>query len=280
MKKKLSTFGAGALVLVAGLQMALALPEPQAASSLTEKEIESSEAQLAFEAGQIEAKRLAEKLAASEESVAQLQQNLANSNSELEVFRRQAGALKLRLEAIGVDGAGGNTAVLEQRLVKALTNLRITEEERKALKDALVRLTEAVLTYEKVTVSTNPDSRLALEAEMRGAAKALGVAPPQSVSTNAVSSTLTDAAVISIKEDIALVVANVGSNHGVQVGMPFRVIRDGKIIGKIRVVDVREKIAGAVIQDLSSDKAKIEVGDRLTVEAVLPVQTGVLSIRK
>ncbi|MES2571357.1 MAG: hypothetical protein V4710_15055 [Verrucomicrobiota bacterium] len=257
---RLSTLGAGILVFLVGFKVA-------PAGALTEKEIESSETRLAFEAGQSETRRLAEKLAASEEAIAQLQKNLAISNSEVEVFRRQAGALKLRLEAIGVDGAGGNTAKLEQRLLKAVNDLKIIEDERKALKDALVRLSEAVLTYQKVTVSTNPESRLALEAEMRGAAKALGVTPPESVQATAISSSLTDAMVISVKEEIALVVANVGSNHGVQVGMPFRVLRDGKTIGKIRVVDVREKIAGAVIQDLSSDKLKVEFGDRLTVEA-------------
>ena len=33
------------------------------------------------------------------------------------------------------------------------------------------------------------------------------------------------------------------------------------------MVDVRERIAGAIIQDLSSAKEKIKVGDRLRVAA-------------
>ena len=48
--------------------------------------------------------------------------------------------------------------------------------------------------------------------------------------------------------------------------MPFQVWRGDDRIGLVRVVDVREKIAGAVIQDLDS-KEKIKVGDRLRVDA-------------
>jgi hypothetical protein len=60
---------------------------------------------------------------------------------------------------------------------------------------------------------------------------------------------------------------NLGNSHGVKVGMPFQVIRAGKIVGSVRVVDVREKIAGAYIQDLSSEKERIKVGDHLKVDA-------------
>jgi len=35
----------------------------------------------------------------------------------------------------------------------------------------------------------------------------------------------------------------------------------------LRVVDVREKISGAVVQELDSEKVKIKVGDRLQVDA-------------
>ena len=49
--------------------------------------------------------------------------------------------------------------------------------------------------------------------------------------------------------------------------MPFKVLRGDRVIGTVRVVDVRERIAGAVIQDLSSDKEKIKQGDRLKVDA-------------
>jgi hypothetical protein len=58
---------------------------------------------------------------------------------------------------------------------------------------------------------------------------------------------------------------NIGTQQGVKLGMPFQVIRGDHIVGSVRVVEVRQKIAGAVIQDLTTDKDRIKVGDRLKV---------------
>jgi hypothetical protein len=82
-----------------------------------------------------------------------------------------------------------------------------------------------------------------------------------------VPASISDGGVISVKDDLALVVMNLGTKHGVKVGMPFQVTRDKRIIGSVRVVDVREKIAGAYIQNLSSEKDRIKVGDHLRVDA-------------
>lgn len=49
--------------------------------------------------------------------------------------------------------------------------------------------------------------------------------------------------------------------------MPFRVVRSDSVIGNVQVVDVRENIAGAVIQNLNSEQNQIKVGDRLMVDA-------------
>jgi hypothetical protein len=49
--------------------------------------------------------------------------------------------------------------------------------------------------------------------------------------------------------------------------MPFRIVRGNNVIGNVQVVEVREKIAGAVIQHLSFEREQIKVGDRLVVDA-------------
>ena len=76
-----------------------------------------------------------------------------------------------------------------------------------------------------------------------------------------------DGSVVSVKEEWALVVGNLGEKQGVKIGMPLRVVRDGRLIATLRVVDVRQKICGAVIQDMDSEKEKIKVGDRLQADA-------------
>jgi hypothetical protein len=63
------------------------------------------------------------------------------------------------------------------------------------------------------------------------------------------------------------VVGNLGEKQGVKIGMPMRVMRGERKIASLRVVDVRLKICGAVIQEMDSRKEKIKVGDRLQVDA-------------
>jgi hypothetical protein len=78
---------------------------------------------------------------------------------------------------------------------------------------------------------------------------------------------LMDGSVISVKDEWSFLVGNLGEKAGVKIGMPMRVVRDDRTIATVRVIDVRQKICGAVIQEMDSKKEKIRVGDRLQVDA-------------
>lgn len=247
-------------VLVSGLCLASALKlTAQGEGSLKNSNIELSEARLALETAVADNQRLKEKLAASEASIAALQKNLAAVSAEAEVFRRKATELNVRLEALG-------TGKLDDRLIKLLNDLKVSDDECRQLREGLLNLAEAALRFQNGSITEDAEAILQLEAGMRGASKALGVAPKSAPEAGAVPSTLIDGQIISIQEELALIVANLGSKQGVKVGMPFEVYRGDDLIGAVRVVDVREKIAGALIQNLS-DKAKIKLGDRLKVAA-------------
>ena len=169
------------------------------------------------------------------------------------------------MEALGLDSA--DKSKLEQRLLKAVSDLKVVQDEKDKLSDQVVRMSEVMLRFLKSAVSTDAEARMAVETEMRAANEALGLPGTQAVEAQAIPATLTDGMVISLKEEFALVVANLGSRQGVKIGMPFQVWRGDNLVGHVRVVDVREKISGAVIQDLSSTKDKVKVGDRLRVDA-------------
>ena len=79
--------------------------------------------------------------------------------------------------------------------------------------------------------------------------------------------TLMDGSVVSVKQEWSFVVGNLGEKQGVKIGMPMRVMRGDRRIASLRVVDVRQEICGAVIQEMDSKKEKIKVGDRLQVDA-------------
>ena len=214
---------------------------------------------------QVENRLLKQQLAEAQEAIKSLTESLAVSNSEAEVFRREAVQLKQHMMALGVGGLSGDKGQLEQRLLKAVRDLQLVQEEKDKISDELVQLSEAVLRYTKTATSDDAEARMALEAQLRSVSETLGI-PGHSPPGTAPQGTLTSGMVVSIKEELSLVVMNIGSRQGVRVGMPFKVVREDKIIGRVRVVDVREKISGAVIQSLESEKNKIKVGDRLIVE--------------
>ncbi len=237
-------------------------------SSLNNLDIEAEETKLTLRSAANDNLALREQLEVARQQVKSLSESLAVANSEGEVFKREAAALRQKMEALGIESASPDRGKVEQRLLKAVSDLRIIQAEKDKLAEQLVRISEAILRFVKTANNADGEARLAIETELRGANEALGssqrVKPVEAV---AVPSTLTDGLVIGVKEELALVVANLGSKQGVQVGMPFQVWRGEDRIGRVLVVEAREKISGAIVQDLSSNKEKVKVGDRLKVDA-------------
>ena len=196
-------------------------------------------------------------------SVRTLTASLAESNAEAELFRRKYSELQLRMEALGLESAGKDRSKLEQRLLHAVGDLKLAQETRAEYRDQMLRLTEAMLRLLKTSTGGDARARADVEAQLRSTnalvAKATRVPEAQP--------SLMDGSVISVKDEWSLVVGNLGEQQGVKIGMPLRVVRDDKTIATLRVVDVRQRICGAVIQEMDSAKEKIKVGDRLQADA-------------
>ena len=126
-------------------------------------------------------------------------------------------------------------------------------------------MTETMLRFVKSTESSDPQARMEIEAQLRATNLLLADWDGASANEEAVPD-LMNGQVISIKEEWSLVVSNLGARQGLKLGMPLRVVRAGNTIATLRVVDVREKISGAVVQELDSERVKIRVGDRLQVD--------------
>ena len=234
-------------------------------SSLTNELKETQDRLHAFEA-EDEALRRRNEL--NEKTIRALNESLAVANAESEVFKRQYGELKLRMEALGLASVGDNKEALEQRLLKAVRDLDLTRQEKDKLAERLVALSETVLLALKTANVQDPQIRLEVEAQLRAANESLNPPEPQNSSTGADSpAELTNAQVISVKEEYGLLVINLGSKQGVKIGMPFQIVRSNQAIGRARVVDVRERISGAVVEQFSSNLEKVKVGDQLRVDA-------------
>ena len=206
---------------------------------------------------------LRKQLSLQRESLKTLTTSLAESNAEAELFRRKYSDLELRMEALGLQSASKDRTKLEQRLLAAVSDLQFAQKERDEYRDQMLRLNEALLRYLKTSQGGDAQARADVETQLRKTNEIVG----RSTSDNAQEPqpSLMDGSVLSVKDQWSFVVANIGEQHGVKIGMPLRVMRGEQKIATLRVVDVRQRICGAVIED--SEKEKIKVGDRLQVDA-------------
>jgi len=231
-------------------------------SSLSESKIEKADAKVTAAAAPLNVEELRTQLSLARESVKTLTDSLAASNVEAEVYRRKYSDLQLRMEALGLEAANKDRAKLEQRLLTAVADLQLSQKERDEFRDQALRLSEAILHLLKTSPGGDAQARMEVETQLRSANEL--IAKEQKPEETA---TLMDGRVISVKEEWSLVVGNLGEKQGVKMGMPLRVMRGDKLIATLRVVDVRQKICGAVIQEMGFEKEKIRVGDRLQADA-------------
>ena len=208
--------------------------------------------------------RLNEQLLLAHEAVRNLTESLVLANSEAEVFKRQAENLQTKFDALAP--SSGETKKLEERLLETVNALTQQQKENALLLERILALAEGVQAFMKTAEGADPEVRASLEKELRAADSLMGFGADD-LESSAAGPTLTDASVVEVKPEFALVVANIGRKAGVKVGMPFQVWRDNRRVGEVRVIDVRDRISGAVVQNLVSEENPIQAGDRLRVDA-------------
>lgn len=202
-----------------------------------------------------------------QEQVKSISEALVQAKSEADTALTDNKELKARIEALGLNAIGNDRSKLEQRLIKAVNDLNVSQTALAENKKNLAGLTEAILTLLKISKDVSPEARLVVEAELRSANQKSGSDVDSALKAEPAVASLTNARVISIKPELGLLVGNIGSNDSVKVGMPFRVYEGQKAIALVRVVDVREKLFGALIQETLSDNSPVKVGYRLKVAA-------------
>jgi hypothetical protein len=207
---------------------------------------------------------LQRQLSIAQESLKALTSSLAESNGEAELFRRKYSDLQLQMEALGLVSANKDRAKLEQRLLAAVSDLQLAQKERDENRDQMLRLDEAVLCYLKTSQSGDAKARMDVETQLRSVDK---LVTKSANAPDLPEPSLMNGSVISVKDEWSFVVGNLGEKQGVKIGMPMRVMRGDKRIATLRVIDVRQRICGAVIQEMDSRKDRIKVGDRLQVDA-------------
>ena len=253
---------AAALIILPTLSIAKAQDE----RSLTdfESRIGNAEAQVsASDSNTIGALR--EKLLLAETTINALTATVAEMGNSAEASRRELEDANLRLEALAATEKDSKAEALEARLLQCLRELRLLKNDKDSARQQLLMLSEAIQMLLLTSVETNPQTRLAVESELRKTTELLR--DKIRLQENSVEPSLASGVVLDTRDEISLVVANIGRAHGVKVGMPFQVFRSGKLINTIKIVDVREKFSGGVIQSLTTETTRIEKGDTLKVDS-------------
>ena len=188
--------------------------------------------------------------------VALLGDALAASNAQLEEVTLERNRLKLQIESLGLAALKGDSRSLQERLLKAVAALSLSEKQRQELLESTARLAEAAAAASSAPNDSSAQSHLA------GSLKEInGVVASQKAAEMPVA--LANARVISIKSELGLAVANVGSQSGVRIGMPILIQRNGNQVGTGIVVDVRDRITGVLLTNGDTD---VRTGDALLPE--------------
>lgn len=227
----------------------------------TDPRIELQELKATLQVSAAQIGELEQKLGKFKEQTKNLSESLANSNLDAQQAREGYERLRIQMEGLGVAALDPTNTELQQRLLTALSDLRILEGHRRILTEALVGLSEASLAHAKINAGGDAASRENLNKSLAAAERALGGSKLHVSSGAADSGSLDNARIISLKEDMGVAVLNIGSRQGAHPGMPFAIYRKDKPVARALVVDVRQGISGAIIQELVSKDEPVKVGD-------------------
>jgi hypothetical protein len=194
--------------------------------------------------------------------VERLMDSLILANAEAELFRQQWQDLRLRNEALGVDALTVDEKKLQDKVVQAVTELYQTEKQRREGVALLEKLTGAGQDLIKSGKDLDPTKRAEYEAVLRSVREYIA---GKGASPVPIGPDLNNGQIVSISGELSLVIINLGNNQGVKVGMPFRVLRNDSVIGRVKIFEVREQVSAALI-DLEN-KNELKVGDRVSVAA-------------
>jgi hypothetical protein len=189
-----------------------------------------------------------------------LTQNLAIARTESELFQKKWSEAQMRAQTLGVNFADDTTTQAQRQLVESVRALYLAQAERERLVEQLQRLLQAV---EKQSDVAGELART----------KALLVATEQSASDGTgkgsdgnkqAGSAIGSATVLDVNPNLRLVVLNVGLLQGARVGMPLVVWRGDRVVAQLKIVEVRQRICGALIERVEK-KVTLKAGDKAGV---------------
>lgn len=208
---------------------------------------------------------LESQIASSKEKGDALAQSAAVSSQEAQELKERYERLRGLLEGLGIAALENSREETQDRLLSALSDLRVSETSRQKLADSLMELAEVSLAFAKSVQNPDPVTGDRLQKALVRAESTLAIASSQTVQDKQSVVDLQSIRIVSLKNELGIAVIAAGAKEGVKPGMPFDIYREDKPIAKALVTEVRNSVSGAVIQELASLSDPVRVGDRAKV---------------
>ena len=224
-------------VLFFGLVSLLHADDPQ--------QTQLDELRLAVEKLRVNVADLKRQLEQRDALIRTLQENLAIARTESDLFRQRWTEAQLRAQTLGANPSDIDSGARQRQLLEGVRALYLEQAEQLRMVDRLKALLTAVESNHDVAVEVNRTKGLLAAMEAGKQAQAAGTKPS--------TSTLQSARVVDFDARLQLVVLDVGELQGVRIGMPFAVVRGGKVIAELRVVEVRRRISGGLVERMEKD---------------------------
>jgi len=180
-----------------------------------------------------------------------LTENLAVARTESELFHTKWSEEQLRAQTLGVDFADNSAARSNRQLAESVRALYLADAERQRLVAQVQRLVDAL-------------QRSGDVAGELARTKALLEAPDRSslgrMTNRQTEGGLGGATVLDVNPDLRLVVLNIGQLQGSRIGMPLVVIRGEHVVAELKIVEVRQRICGALIEQVK-EGVTLKTGD-------------------
>ena len=201
-----------------------------------------------------------QKLAYAEARNKELSKSLAEAVRVSEEQAFAARDVREKLEALGVDLLNSSEDSLQQRLLKAVRDLDIMRQESERQRQAVHQLSEAFLKY----IASTPEAPEAARGAANDAIAKAGRALDALVNSDQIEvKKLEKSQVIRFDSKIGLIVVDAGRKSGVRVGTPITIGRNDQPIYTALIVDVRDSICGALLQEKIGEASGVKPGDQV-----------------